>query len=100
MSDFIDKDRWINLSLVHEREIYGLQGKIADQGAEIERLKDVCVRNQNVISELLDRCVKLKADLSLLRLAGDAMAERLEDDGETHPESDDWWDAKNGGISK
>jgi uncharacterized small protein (DUF1192 family) len=42
----------------------------------------------------------LTSQVQRLRWAGDAMAERMEDDGETHPESDGWWDAKNGGISK
>lgn len=77
MSEFIDKDRWINLSLVHEREIYDLQGKIADLGAEIERLKDVCVRNQNVSAELFDLCVTLKGENERLRKAGDAMVNHI-----------------------
>ena len=77
MSDFTDKDRWINLSLVHEREVYDLQGKIADLGAQNERLREACVRNQNVIAELFDRCSTLKGDNERLRKAGDALADLI-----------------------
>jgi hypothetical protein len=89
-----------NWSMERLVEITELKTKVADLEAKIEHLKEVCVRNQNVMSELFDRCLKHKQDINRLLVAGNAMAERMEDDGETHPESDNWWDAKNGGISK
>ena len=81
-------------------EITELKTKVADLEAKIEHLKEVCVRNQNVIAELFEECRVIQQDKYRLLVAGNAMAERMEDDGETHPESDNWWDAKNGGISK
>lgn len=50
------------------------------------------------IATLEAKNAALTSEVVRLRRAGDAMAERIEDDGETHPESDAWHDARNGGA--
>jgi hypothetical protein len=39
MSQTNDRQKWINLSIVHEKEISDLQGKVAALQAEVERLR-------------------------------------------------------------
>ena len=56
-----DRDKWINLSALHEKEIYDLQGKVAD-----------LVRLQ---LETLEERNKAEAENERLRKAGDAMAD-------------------------
>ena len=53
-----DRDKWINLSALHEKEIYDLQGKVAD-----------LVRLQ---LETLEERNKAEAENERLRKAGDA----------------------------
>lgn len=69
-----DRDKWVNLSVEHEKEVGELQGEVAHLKA--------------MVSHLQARC-------RVLRRVGDEMSEAL-DDGEPNRLLDDWHFAKQG----
>lgn len=51
MSQPNDRDKWINLSVIHEKEVYDLQGKVAALKAENKRLRKAGNAMANCINE-------------------------------------------------
>lgn len=77
-------------------EICDLKRKVKKLTAENERRTEQLNQSMAMTDSCIENINRLTAKNERLRKAGDAMAERIDADGQPHLETDDWEAAKSG----